>query len=341
MNATTKHTFVQSYTSMGDVLKLSVIAIVAAFLTTSCTKEIQGNLPDPELKLVVDANIETNTPPLVLLTKTSKVFGGLDLNDLSGFFEHDAEIWIKDANTKDSVKLVEFCLKDLPFPDSTKADLLKGLGIIAYDSNAVPNVCAYTVPDIIAYYTTGTCAFYGKEEHKYDMTIKAGARYLTASTTIPKSLGGIDSLSYKPHSKPSNDTLVTVLVHINVPPTIGNFSRYWTKRNAQPFYPPLSQSVYDDKLFAGQSLVLPLERGQPATNTQQNDPTYGYFWKGDTVVLKWSNIDYQTYDFFYTLENDGSGNPFANQVKVKSNVTGGIGVFAGYATRYYSIKVPK
>ena len=67
----------------------------------------------------------------------------------------------------------------------------------------------------------------------------------------------------------------------------------------------------------------------------------GYFWKGDTVVLKWSNIDYQTYDFFYTLENDGSGNPFANQVKVKSNVTGGIGVFAGYATRYYSIKVPK
>ena len=322
-------------------LRLSAMGLLSVLITSSCTKEIQGNLPDPELKLVVDANIETNTPPLVLLTKTSKVFGGLNLNDLSGFFEHDAEIWIKDANGLDSVKLVEYCLKDLPFPDSTKADLLKGLGIIAYDSNAVPNVCAYTVPDIIAYYTTGTCAFFGKEEHSYDMTIKTATRYLTASTTIPKSLGGIDSLSYVRHPKPENDTLVTVLVHINVPPTIGNFSRYWTKRNGQPFYPPQSQSVYDDKLFAGQSLSLPLERGQPTTDNKQTDPTYGFFWRGDTVTLKWSNIDYRTYDFFYTLENDGSGNPFANQVKVKSNVNGGIGVFAGYATRYYSIIVPK
>lgn len=331
----------QNMKKASPFLKLASFALLAIFVTTSCTKEIQGNLPDPELKLVVDANIETNTPPLVLLTKTSKVFGGLNLNDLSSFFEHDAEIWIKDANGQDSVKLVEYCLKDLPFPDSTKADLLKGLGIIAYDSNAVPNVCAYTVPDIISYYTVGTCAFYGKEEHKYDMTIKTATRYLTASTTIPKSLGGIDSLSYIRHPKPENDTLVTVLVHINVPPTIGNFSRYWTKRNSQPFYPPQSQSVYDDKLFAGQSLSLPLERGQPLTDNKSTDPTYGFFWRGDTVTLKWSNIDYQTYDFFYTLENDGSGNPFSNQVKVKSNVSGGLGVFAGYATRYYSIKVPK
>lgn len=324
----------------GTFLKLFVVSLISLFITSSCTKEIQGNLPDPELKLVVDANIETNTPPIVLLTKTSKVFGGLNLNDLSQFFEHDAEIWIRNMNTKDSVKLVEYCLKDLPFPDSTKANLLKGLGIIAFDSNAVPDVCAYSVPDIVSYFTTGTCSFYGKEENQYTMTINSGSHHLTASTTIPKYINAIDSLLYRVHPKDKYDSLLSVLVHINIPSTLGNFSRYWTKRNNQAFYPPLSQSVYDDKLFAGQSLTLPLERGQPKTELKQNDPTYGYFWRGDTVTVKWSNIDYQTYNFFYTLENDGSGNPFANQVKVKSNVTGGIGVFAGYATRYFSIVLP-
>jgi len=323
-----------------SIIYILLFAFIIGAFSSSCTKEIQGNLPNPEIKLVVDANIELNTPPIVLLTRTSKVFGDLNINDLASFFEHGAEIWMKDGNGIDSVLLTEYCLRDLPFPDSTKADLLKGLGIIAYDSNKVPNICVYTVPDIVNYYLVGSCAFYGKEQHTYNMRIKSGARVLTASTSIPKAQT-VDSLTTTPDPKPSADSLVTVLVHFTAPNTIGNFIRYWTKRNHQVFYPPESQSVYDDKLFHGLSIGLPLERGQARTDDKKDDPTYGYFWKGDTVTLKWANIDSKTYDFFYTLENDGSGNPFANQVKVKSNVTGGLGIFAGYATTYKTIVIPK
>jgi hypothetical protein len=53
MNANTNHIYSQFYTNMRDVIKLAIVAVFAAFITTSCTKEIQGNLPDPELKLVV------------------------------------------------------------------------------------------------------------------------------------------------------------------------------------------------------------------------------------------------------------------------------------------------
>jgi hypothetical protein len=321
-------------------LHLFFLSIFALLITTSCTKEIEGNLPDPALKLVVDGSIETDVPPILTLTRTTKIFGGLNLNDLSGFFVHNADVWIADKTSGDSVKLVEFCLQDLPFTDSVKAELLKGLGILAFDSNTVPNVCIYTVPDIINYALNGTCQFYGKEEHEYSIFLQAESKTITGTTTIPKSRP-INFLKISPHPNPQNDSLVNVLVNFTVPNQIGNFIRYWTKQNGDPFYPPLSQSVYDDKLFSGLTIELPLERGQPQSGARGDDNTYGFFWKGDTVTLKWAAIDSKTYDFFSTLENDGTGNPFANQVRVKPTVEGGLGSFVGYAATYTTVIVPK
>lgn len=332
------HTMIFTAKNWENRFRLIGIVIVAAVITLSCRKEIDGNLPIGETELVVDANIETNTPPIVLLTKTSAVFGGLDLNDLGSFFEHDATVWVKDLTSGDSIQLSEFCMNDLPFNDTVKADLMKGFGFIPTDSMELPNVCVYTVPDIVTYYLTGTCSFYGKELHEYSLTIDAGKFYAEGKTSIPKSLPP-DSLSYIPHPNPEHDSLVTVQVHASVPGDLGNFVRYWTKRNNEPFYTPRSQSVWDDKLFAGLDVALPLERGQPSN--QKRETSYGYFWKGDTVTLKWGNIDYKTYNFFLTLENDGTGSPFSAQVKVESNVSGAIGVFAGYSTSYRTIIIPE
>lgn len=326
--------------NIANSVRFAIILLISATISVSCTKEIDGDLPSVETQLVVDANIETNTPPIFILTKTSPVFGGFDLDDLGAFFEHNAVIWVKNKTTNDSVQLMEFCLNDLPFDDSTKADLLKGLGFIAQDSSEeLPNVCIYTVPDIVTYYTTGTCSFYGQEQHEYSMTIRTEKYYATGETSIPQSIPP-ETLVYTPNPKPEYDTLVTVKVRVNVPSDIGHFVRYWTKRNSEPFYPPLSQSVWDDKLFAGLNIDLPIERGQPS-NASSRDDSYGYFWKGDTVTVKWANIDYKTYNFFITLENDGTGSPFSPQVKVQSNVTGAIGVFAGYATSYKTIIIPE
>ncbi|HEY0262421.1 MAG TPA: hypothetical protein VGB95_05305, partial [Chitinophagales bacterium] len=85
-----------------NIFRFILILFVAAVIAVSCTKTIDGNLPVGKTQLVVDANIETNTPPMALLTKTSPVFGGLDLNDLSSFFIHNATVWVKDKTTGDS-----------------------------------------------------------------------------------------------------------------------------------------------------------------------------------------------------------------------------------------------
>ncbi|MFN8275874.1 MAG: DUF4249 family protein [Chitinophagales bacterium] len=315
------------------------ILLLAALWMASCTKEINGKLPDTGTHLVVDGYIEKGQPPIVILTRSSKVFGDLNINNLSAFFVHGAKISITRDST-DKYDLQEICLRDLPLPDSQKVVLLRSLGILVFDSNKVPDVCAYSLPatDLINYFTSGTCTLCGAVNHRYDLSVEAGDQNVTATTTIPSG-NGIDSLSIGYPTAAALDSFAEVKITVTVPPSYGNFIRYWTKRNDEPFYPPQSQSVYDDKLFVGKTYTLPMERGYPAY--EKIDPQYfGYFRKGDTVQLKWAHIDSKTYDFFYSLESDGSQTPFTSYLVAPSNIRGGLGIWAGYNSSYYKIIIP-
>jgi hypothetical protein len=322
----------------GFLLAMAVVAI--GIVTSSCEKEVEVNIPGSDNELVVEGTIENGQPPLVFLMHTVNIFGDINLNNLDAYYVHGANIKVATSDGKDSVLLQEFCLDNLPLAPDEKKKLLASFGFELKDSAKVPNVCLYSTPDLFSCATGGSCTFAGKEQTTYNLTIDVDGKKLTAQTSIPRAIG-IDSLTIKPHPNPgSADSLVSVNINFSVPDTFGNFVRYWTKRNKEPFYAPLSASVYDDKLFIGLSIALPAERGQ-APRSDINNSTYSYFWKGDSVQIKWANIDSKTYDFYYTLENDGGGSPFSAPVKVKTNIKGGLGVWAGYAAKYYSIYVPK
>jgi len=147
-------------------------------------------------------------------------------------------------------------------------------------------------------------------------------------------------LSYDDHPNPDNDSLLVVRCNLSVPDTFGNYVRYFTQRNNEPLYAPLTSSVWDDKLFVGTTLDLPLERGQSPLD-DIDFATYSFFWKGDTVVLKWCNITKPHFDFWRTLESDGGDSPFSTPVIKKSNIVGdGVGVWGGYAATYDTIILP-
>ena len=322
-------------------LSLIGIAILSALLTSACTKDLTGSLPDYGTSTVVDGNIENGKPPIVLLTRSTRVFGDLNVNDLGSFFIHGAKISMTIDSNLTSIPLEELCIQNLALNDTQKNQLLLSLGITAFDSAKVPNVCAYTLPmtDLAAYFNTGSCTHCGAVGHTYHLTIANRGKTFTATTTIPD-FATINSFGFKPN--PKADSLITVLANISIPPTYGNFIRYWTKRNNEPYYTPYTGSVYDDKLFSGQTLTLPLERGIPSYSSTPDFTTFGYFWRGDSVTIKWAKIDSHTFDFFFTLENDGGGSPFSSPIRVKSNIVGDsvIGVWAGYAATYYTIVVP-
>lgn len=319
---------------------------IMALMLTACSKVVTVKIPAQSQQVVVDGSIENNVPPIILLSKSQQFFGTTNLNNLGAYFIHGAKVSIKGSDGTQA-QLVEVCLGDLNLPAAQQQQVLSALGYTSVDSANALNICAYTVADIVTYYLTGSCSYMGKERVTYALDIMTPPIYagqhdsihVTSSTTIPTALG-LDSLAVRPHPNPAyNDSFAAVFAYITVPDTTGNFIRYLNKSNSKPFYAPLGGSVYDDKLFVGLSFSLPLERGQaPDAKFDLNTDTY--FYRGDTVTVKWSNIDAGTYNFFYTLENDGGGSPFSSPVKITSNVNNGLGCWAGYGTKYYTIIVP-
>ncbi|MFN8288591.1 MAG: DUF4249 family protein [Chitinophagales bacterium] len=323
-----------------------LLLLLATATITSCTKVIDINIPDSARQVVVEGTIENDVPPVVILTKSSKFFDNVNINDIGSYFVHGATVHVS-ASDGTQTELVELCLQNLNLPPEQQEIVLNAFGFTSIDSAQIPNVCVYTVPDIATYFTTGSCSFMGKERTTYNLDVMSpplndgqDSIHVTASTSITTVIG-IDSLTTRPHPNPQYaDSMVAVYAYFSVPDTFGNFVRYWTKRNNEPFYTPIGGSVYDDKLFVGLSIGLPVERGQ-RKGADFNINTDSYFWKGDTVTVKWGNIDNKTYDFFYTLENDGGDSPFSSPVKIKSNISNGLGIWAGYASSYGTIIIPK
>lgn len=324
---------------MRSVFTLSVLFFSALVISVSCSKSIDVDLPPDSSQIIVEGNIESGRPPFVLLTRSFEIFSPVNVNDVSGYFVHDAQLRVSSA--EDTVLLTEFCLQDLPLSAEEQTILLESFGF-SIDSGAVlPDVCIYTVPDIFTFFTTGSCSFIGEENKSYDLQILTDGKTFSAQTRIPNAVP-LDSLSWRPHPDPARTDLVSVYVNVQFPSQPGNFIRYQTKRNQEPFFFPRTQSVYDDKLVAGTYVSLPIERGEDPNGRIDFD-NFSYFFKGDTVSVKWMNIDARTFDFFYTLENDGGGSPFASYIRVKSNIQGegSFGIWGGYAVRNYTILIPQ
>jgi hypothetical protein len=324
--------------------RYGIFIIVIMF--TACSKVVNVAIPATATQVVVDGSIENGTPPIILLTKSQQFFGTTNLNNLSAYFIHGAKVKVTGTDGT-SVQLTEFCLGDLNLPAAQEQQILSVLGYTSVDSGSALSICAYTVPDIVNYFTTGTCSYMGNQRTGYTLDIMSPSIYpgqhdsihVTASTTIPTAIG-IDSLAIRPDADPAYaDSFSAVYAYVSVPDSFNLFIRYLTKEGNQPFYQPPGGSVYDDRLFVGLTLNLPLERGESPDATF-NLSTTTYFYRGDTLTVKWSNIDVNTFNFFNTLESDGGSSPFSSPVKIIGNVNNGLGCFAGYATKYYSIYVP-
>ncbi len=301
------------------------------FFLTSCTQDITVDIPTPDPKIVVEGSIEQGVPPIISLTSTVPFYGDVNFNELDNYYVHDAIVTVSDGIN--SVVLTEFCLEDLP--DEIIPLVAEFLGVDLDTTGDYPvNICLYTVPDIF----TGFPAFLGEIGKTYSLTIIHEGTTLSSSTAILPPVPP-DSIYYKPHDDPANDTLVRLYIHLTDPPAQGNFYRYFTKRNTEGFYSGYS-SVFDDNLINGQSFDFTVDRG--FNPTEDFDPdVYGYFWTGDTIILRWCSVDYATYDFWRTLEFDsGTDGPFSSATIAQTNINGGLGIWCGYGVSYDTLYIP-
>lgn len=282
----------------------------------SCEKEVHIDLGSSAEKVVVEGTVETGLPPYVFLTKSIGFFSRIDLSTLGNSFLHGAAITVSDGSRS-------FVLKEYQIDNA---------GIPFY---------FYTVDsaDIQA------LAFRGTAGKTYSLRIEYGGKVYESSTRIPypKALDSLWALAPPPEEMPEDyPNSMLLFARYTDPDTLGNRVRYFTQRNGQPFLPPY-YSVYDDAIINGTQVDIQLSAGFSKMDTI-NLQTLGYFYKGDTVVIKWSSIDKGVFDFWRTLEFSygSTGNPFAAPVEVTTNISGGaLGVWAGYGSTFDTLIIPQ
>lgn len=279
----------------------------------SCERSIELNPAVQTPVLVVDGQVEQSQPPVVILTKSVSYFSTLNANVLSNSFVHNAVVKVSDGTRTHQ-------LKEYSIPVTN--------GTVYYYSNDP---------------TQPATAFTGVPGKSYQLSILVDGVTYTSTTTIPLPAKTLDSVWWRPSPKQETGKEAALWVRATDPPGFGNYIRYFTKKNSQPFMPGW-YSVFDDQIVDGKTYDLEVDGGQDKNLPRDDEHNSTYFAKGDTVTLKFCNIDKVTYDFWRTWEFsfDAIGNPFGSPTRIQGNISNGaLGAFCGYSVQTKTVIIPK
>ena len=287
-------------------------ALFVLVILISCEKKIDFKLHDAENLLVVDASIENGKPPLVTLSKSIAFFSKINPLELSASFVHNAGVFVSNGTL--TQKLKEYSV----------------------DSTGGVRLYYYTIDS-----SNLTPSFIGNYNMSYNLKIVSEGKEYNANTTIPILAKRPDSMWFKPRPFETDTNKVVVIVRSTDPPGLGNYVRYYTKRNSGPFLPG-ENSVFDDQVIDGTTYDFPVDPGIDRNN--RISQSENSFRRGDTVTIKLCNIDRITYKFWISMEfaYQSIGNPFASPNAVLGNISNeALGAFCGYAAAYKTLIIPK
>lgn len=279
----------------------------------SCEKDISFTPNSTNNLLVVDGSIETGKIPNIVLTQTLNYFSEISPQKLLGSFVRNATVVISDSVMVDTLK--EYSIPITPtlnyyvyMPDTLKPNYIKG-----------------------------------QRGKTYTLTIVANNSTYKSITTIPAKGMNMDSIWWmEPNLKADRDSGFAVLMgKFTDPPGLGDCFKYYTNTNDSGFLP--ANNVGNDQIVDGKSITVRLFPGVDRNVETQRTPD-NFFRRGDTITVKFSNIDKSSYTFWNTWEfaYRAVGNPFSNPGVVIGNVSNGaLGAFCGYNPQYKTLIVPK
>jgi len=301
------------------------LLLLFACLALSCEEEFIPDVPIEEPQLVVEGYIEGGDralPPYVFLTRSIPFFQELDSTQFDNLFVSGAEVYVRESDRE--VQLAEVCFAELTPEQRELAQ-----GFLGIDPDGVGlNFCVYLDP---------TFQIVGEVGKTYELEIRVEGKILTALTTITNPVP-LDSLRFQQPPGDPSDTLRELEVLIRDPVDEANFYRYFTQTNSGPLQAPFG-SVFDDALINGKEFRFPLPRAE-GPDADFDPETFGLYRLGDTILVKWCSIDETHFNFWNTLEfNQANQGPFSSYTLIDGNVEGGLGIWGGYAARYYNLIV--
>ena len=309
--------------------------VLGTVLLSGCEKEITVDLPDMPERLVVEGTIEPGLPPFVILTRTQGYFEPTDINSLANIFVGGATVTV--TSTSGTWVLPSLCSGSLTPDQIEAAAALTGLDPILL---SMGNICIYTSLDPSHVGVVGT---------SYALRVEAEGKVLTSTTTIPQPVP-LDSVWFKlALQRPGDDSLGFAWARLTDPDTMGNFYRWMARRISHradgsvedPTYISPLGNTFEDKYVNGLAFAFNFIRGRQFYSNQPEDGNEeaGYFKVGDTIAVKFLSIGRNEYEFYTSYdENVGSsGDMFGTPVNARTNISGGLGIWAGWGVHHDTI----
>lgn len=298
---------------------------------TACQKEVTVKLPSYDEKIVIDGKIETGLPPIIFLSTTKDIFGDNSQEAIFGDFISDATIIISDGTLTDTLQTI--CSDEIP----------KEFQDIGYALFGIPpslmskfHICAYS---------TLNQDFFGKAGKTYTIEISYKGKKYNASTSIVEPTT-LDSVYWKPEK----NTIDYGYAYAHLTDPGDKYNAYFWEvlrsnigKDGKPIdlkFHKTGNPVFDDQFINGVSFEFFYENPRTWRDTSIPEQFRGMYKRNDTVIVKFSSLDKQCYNFYqkkYVQINNG-GNPFSIPINLPTNISGGaLGFWGGFSTTYYTL----
>ena len=306
---------------------VSYFLIFSTIFLSTCSKEVEIDIPGYVAEIVVDGTIETERNPLVLLSTSADIYSATDLTSYLSGFVYDADV--KVTCESDTFNLQLYNVVDLPIESQYKlAEMLR----LKKHSELLQ------IP-IMVYSTTSLSGEVNKE---YQLHVRHKEKEYTGSTKIlpPTPL---DSIYWK--LEPETVEYGYSWAVLSDPPNQFDGYKWEVKRtnlnsNGLPkddIFKRGRGGLFDDEYFDGLTFEFVYENPMNRKDSTHLKEYRRFYRLGDTVVVKFSKMDENVFSYYDAKFNQiaNSGNPFATPINAPSNLSeGALGVWAAYSPYY-------
>lgn len=178
----------------------------------------------------------------------------------------------------------------------------------------------------------------GEAGKTYTLKIEYLNRIVSASTTIPKTVA-LTSAEYVKNNVA--DSTGYIFIKFDDPLNEKNYYQIATRLVGQePIFVPAFYGNLDDKNFDSSKISMQVNRGVLIFPKTKYKP---YFTDGDLIFVKLRTMNKDALDFWNSWQNElvNSRNPiYPSNTSLKSNINGGIGIWAGYGQNTILVRTP-
>jgi hypothetical protein len=274
---------------------------VLVILAISCNQDDFSSEIDAESKIVVEGWIEEGDVPQLILSSSIPIAQVVDSTNVLDRVIRSAKVTVSDGETTEVLRVKKDEDRLSPF--------------------------VYFGSEII-----------GKAGRTYTLKIEYLSRVITATTTIPKTVA-LNSAAYVKNNV--TDTTGYIFIKFDDPINEKNYYQITTRvAEKEPIFVPAFYGNLDDKNFDSPKISMQVNRGVLIFPKTKYKP---YFTDGDLIFVKLRTMNKDVLDFWNSWQNEivNSRNPiYPSNISLKSNINGGIGIWAGYGQNTILIRTP-